>query len=225
MERNVFRQAVFGLWCIVAASVTALMKFLEKQNAICLREILFNHALKQYLSGENRFYHQRLTDPAARMTQDTAQLAKESIHFIGHVLKPVIDITHLTTVLCGRLGVKPVAIFYSFFYFSQISIDNFKRYALHKPLENFTRDQMELEAAVRQRLNAIHTSREQIAFQQGHAREQADTTVIFERLARGARVEATQCALLDTVSSYTLKYGGMMTAFSVLMPNFTQTLR
>ena len=62
-------QAVFGLWCIVAASVTALMKFLEKQNAICLREILFNHALKQYLSGENRFYHQRLTDPAARMTR------------------------------------------------------------------------------------------------------------------------------------------------------------
>ena len=211
-------QASFGLWCILAAAITSSMKFLEKQNAIYLRKIVFEHAMEKYLSKKNRFYHQGLADPSARLTQDAAAFAKECIHIFGHVLKPCIDITHLTAVLCGRIGFKSVAIFYSFFCFSQVSINNFKKHALRKPLKECTRDQMKLEASLRQRLAAIHTSREQIAFQSGQERERMDASRIFRGIVAGSRLEAAQYALLDTVSSYTIKYGGMMAAFSVLIP-------
>jgi len=60
--------------------------------------------------------------------------------------------------------------------------------------------------------------REQIAMQQGTQREFEVVSSEFKEIRRQSKIEDLMYGFIDCIQSYTIKYGGMMCAFSVLTP-------
>ena len=63
----------------------------------------------------------------------------------------------------------------------------------------------------------IHTYREQIALQQGTKRERSSLSAMFTQVVRNEHGMLASKAIIDTLNSYVLKYGGMMCGFSILI--------
>lgn len=212
-------QAMFGLVALGAAGTTALMKFLEKQVALDVRSVLFEHLKQRYLDEATvRYYHQDLPDAAARLTADLEDFSSELVHLVGHFMKPVIDIAHLSAVLFRRIGGINLGVFYAFFYVSNVALKRVRARALLKPLKACAMERTKLQSELRSSLTGLHTYREQIAMQKGTAHELASVDAKFEQIAAETQLENMQYGFVDLVNSYTLKYGGMMCAFSILTP-------
>ncbi|GBG27194.1 ATP-binding cassette sub-family D member 1, partial [Hondaea fermentalgiana] len=213
-------QAQFGLFCVGAAATTAAMKFLEKRVAFNARAILYEHLKARYLDAERlRFYHGDLSDAAARLTVDLEDFSSSLVHGVGHFVKPLIDIVHLSAVMGSRLGLSNLGIFYAYFWFSNWSLKRVRSRALPKPLKECAMERSRLQSELRTSLQNVHGFREQIAMQGGISRERATVDRQFASVRREIDLENQQYAVLDWLSSYTLKYGGMMIAFSILTPN------
>eukprot|EP00512_Aurantiochytrium_limacinum_P001208 CAMPEP_0171490340 /NCGR_PEP_ID=MMETSP0958-20121227/3251_1 /TAXON_ID=87120 /ORGANISM="Aurantiochytrium limacinum, Strain ATCCMYA-1381" /LENGTH=654 /DNA_ID=CAMNT_0012023639 /DNA_START=197 /DNA_END=2158 /DNA_ORIENTATION=+ len=218
--KGLFRaQAMFGLVCMVAAATTASMKFLEKRVAFNVRSIIFEHLKSRYLDPERlRFYHGDLADASARLTTDLDDFATSLVHGVGHFVKPLIDIVHLSAVMGSRLGLGNLSVFYMYFWFSNWSLTRVRSRALPKPLKQCAVDRNRLESELRSSLQGIHNFREQIAMQGGTAHEKASVEQQYKYVKEEIDRENNQYAMLDWLSSYTLKYGGMMVAFSIITP-------
>ena len=211
-------QAIFGCWCMVGAVTTSAMKYLEKRVALSVREILYKDSVERYLDPkELSYYRVDLVDPQARLTTDIEAYSREATHLLGHFFKPTIDVIHLAYVLTQRIGGRSLAIFLSFFYFSNFALTRVKN-SLNKSLKQCAVETAELESALRVRHQKIHDAREQIALQRGTGIELAELQVRFKKLV--AHLEATnrQYCMMDVLTTYILKYGGQMVGFSVLIP-------
>jgi ABC-type uncharacterized transport system fused permease/ATPase subunit len=212
-------QVVFGLWCLVASGTTTMMKVLEKEVALTMRSILFNHLINHYLNQNLGYLHQDLRDASARLTSDLNEFSQEATHVIGHFLKPVIDVVHLTLVMVRRAGARNVAIFYAFFAFADWSMRRIRQRALPKSLKELSSDGQRLESELRTRLARLDHYREQFALQGGTQVEKRSITKAFATLKRHLNQEIASYAVIDVISSYLVKYGGLMTAFSILTPS------
>lgn len=175
-------QAIFGCWCMVGAVTTAAMKYLEKRVSLSVREILYQHSVKQYLDPkELAYFRVDLNDPQARLTTDIERYAKDATHLLGYFLKPSIDVMHLAVVLTQRIGFRSLAIFLSFFYFSNFALTRVKN-SLAKSLKQCAIETQQLESALRIRHQKIHDAREQIALQRGTAIEMSELQSRFKAL-------------------------------------------
>jgi len=76
----------------------------------------------------------------------------------------------------------------------------------------------ELEGELRNRHQKIHDFKEQIAMQKGTEMEKKSITKCFNQLANHVDATNQQYVVLDTVTTYVMKYGGAMVGFSVLIP-------
>ena len=213
-------QAWFGLFCIIASTCTAMMKFLEAQCESCARDILFRYLKERYLDPETlRYYRQELPDAPARLSADLKEFSTTLVHSTGHFLKPLIDVAYLSAVMSKRIGLRQVAIFYGFFWFSDWSINRFRTRALPKSLKQSTIERQELESGIRDNLTRVHHYREQIAMQKGTEQENLAITKQFKEYQRITQFELYMSFALDCVKSYTIKYGGLMCAFSIITPS------
>lgn len=213
-------QAWFGLFCIVASACTAAMKFLEAQCESCARDILFRYLKERYLDPETlRYYRQELPDAPARLSSDLKEFSSTLVHSIGHFLKPLIDVVYLSAVMSKRIGFRQLMIFYTFFWFSDWSINRFRTRALPKSLKQSTVERQELESGMRDNLTRVHHYREQIAMQKGTLEENKTITKQFKEYQKITQFELYMSFVLDCVKSYTIKYGGLMCAFSIITPS------
>jgi ABC-type uncharacterized transport system fused permease/ATPase subunit len=214
------KQAWFSLFCFAAAGSTAVMKFLEKQVALEVRGILFARLKERYLGtdGSRRFFEQDLDDASARLTADLDDFSAELVHLTGHFLKPLIDILYLSAVVGRRIGLFNLGVFYSFFFFSDWSLKRLRARALPHSLKELAVDRNAREARLRGTLAGIHHYREQIAMQGGAAHERAAVDAQYQTIHDTAVRESTMYSVMDAVSGYTLKFGGLMCAFSILTP-------
>lgn len=212
-------QVVFGLTCFVASGTTTAMKVLEKEVALEMRSILFKHLLDRYLDAEKLGYvHIDLRDASARLTVDLQEFSNEATHVLGHFLKPAIDVLHLTVVMCNRAGVRNVAIFYAFFAFVDFAMKRIKQRALERSMKEMATETQFLEAELRTRLGRIDHYREQIALQRGTEMERKQVGNSYSTLHQHLQREIASYALIDVISSYLVKYGGLMVSFSLLTP-------
>ncbi|KAH9262416.1 hypothetical protein BASA82_000518 [Batrachochytrium salamandrivorans] len=213
-------QVRFGLWCLAASGTTTMMKVLEKEVALAMRGILFKHLLSRYLHEAKLGYvHVDLRDASARLTVDLQEFSNEATHVLGHFLKPAIDVAHLTLVMVQKAGAGNVAIFYLFFAFADFSMKRIKQRALARSMKEMATETQALEAELRSRLGRVDHYREQIALQRGTRVERDQITQSFAGLEHHLQQEIASYAILDVISSYLVKYGGLMTAFSILTPS------
>jgi len=213
-------QGVFGLWCMAGAGVTALMKWLEKRVAITLRRLLLERAEERYLNSKtNAFFHvgSKLPDAPARITSDLDQFATESVHMLGYILKPSIDVLNLCFTIGARNGIASLGIFLAFFWVSSITLQRVKS-TMRISLKQRALQTQNLEAAFRDHHNKLHLYREQVALLRGVERERESLRSTFAQLKRHLDGTHASYFLIDVLNSYVLKYGGAMCAYSVLIP-------
>lgn len=93
------------------------MKYLKKRLALSVRFQLFERLRKRFMDPKYlTFYHVKgIEDAPARLTTDLAKLSTESVHVLGHISKPLVDIAFVSYTLWKRLGFLPLASFYGYF--------------------------------------------------------------------------------------------------------------
>jgi ABC-type uncharacterized transport system fused permease/ATPase subunit len=202
---SMFRgQAWFGLWCMAAAVTTSCMKYLEKRIAMSVRRGLYERLLGRYLDANLNFYRLPLGDAASRLTTDLAEFSNELTHTFGFMVKPVIDVTYLTTVLTVRLGVKSMATLYLFIVVAAKSLQRSKQ-LLPRSLKACAIEASQLESLLRTAHDRLHTYREQIALQRGTERERRTLSALFGRVVRNEHEMLRSKAIIDMLNSYVLK--------------------
>jgi ABC-type uncharacterized transport system fused permease/ATPase subunit len=113
-------QGWFGLWCMLAAGCTSLMKYLEKRMAMSVRHALYQRLLANYLDKNLHFYRLPMDDASSRLTSDLAEFSNELTHTVsgrfpphsGSRTEPItVSNTVLTPSLCssGRCGRSSVS--------------------------------------------------------------------------------------------------------------------
>ena len=209
-------QARFGLWCMAAAGCTAVMKYLEARTAMSIRHALYERLLSRYLDDGNNFYRLPMDDAASRLTSDLAVFSDELAHTFGFIIKPAIDVTYLTIVMSLRLGLKSMITLFGFIVVASQSLERAKR-LLPRSLKACALEKSELESGLRTAHDRLHTYREQIALQLGTRRERTSLQRLFGRVVRNEHEMLWSKAIIDTLNSYVLKYGGMMCGFSLLI--------
>ena len=211
-------QSHLGVWFMIAAIATAIMKFLEKRVARSVREIIYDTFLGQYMDeGSLLYYHAGVDDAPARFTNDVEEFSTVAVKTVGHILKPAIDVVYLSGVIANRIGARSLAIFLSFFFVAQKMIGNV-RDAMPRSLKKLSEDKQELEAQLRAHHEQLHAYREQVAMQAGTSTELAALRARHARLLRHQAITANIYTVVDVLNTYVLKYGGAMCGFSVLIP-------
>ena len=211
-------QAKFGLFSIAAAANTMCMKFFQRRVEFSVRDILTRHLVAKYMDERRlSFYNLELDDAPTRLSVDVSLFSEKVTHTLGHALKPIIDVVQLTMTLSQRIGLAPLISFYGFFWASKNLLQRVHR-ILPRSTKRCAIDQRRIEAKFHQHTQRIHSYREQIAFQRGTNRELASLVNCAQTLQKDAF--ATHCAqaFVDFQTNYTLKFGGMMCAYSVLIP-------
>jgi ABC-type uncharacterized transport system fused permease/ATPase subunit len=218
---DMFRgQVKFAFVCMAGAGVTALMKFLEKQVALSLRTVLFDHLVEHWLGSNGLgLVRQEVQDAPARLSSDLADFSAEATHLLGHFLKPMIDVVHLTLIMTRRIGTRNLLIFYAFFVSADQILKRVRARALPYTLKSLSIQGQELESELRDRLSRLHHYREQIAMQAGTQTEKLAVLASYDKLIKHQNKEQASYLFMDVISSYLVKYGGLMTAFSILTPS------
>ena len=218
-------QVTFGLWCMVASATTSLMKYMEKSVALDFRELLYKKLSTQYYSvnkqsGGSVMYglgHQ-LMDCPSRLTTDLKTFSDLVAHEFGHIVKPIIDMSYLTLDLTAQIGPLPLTLFLSFFWWSKNALSK-TRNVLPLKLSELAKNVSEYEAKLSSNAQHVHNYREEISLSQGQENDSKRTKTLFRKLSSLSRVKNMYECSMDCVRSYLLKYGGAMTAFSMLIPN------
>ena len=157
-----------------------------------------------------------MDDAASRLTSDLAVFSDELAHTFGFIIKPAIDVTYLTIVMSLRLGLKSMITLFGFIVVASQSLERAKR-LLPRSLKACALEKSELESGLRTAHDRLHTYREQIALQLGTRRERTSLQRLFGRVVRNEHEMLWSKAIIDTLNSYVLKYGGMMCGFSLLI--------
>eukprot|EP00659_Diplonema_papillatum_P002749 gene2749-4289_t len=212
-------QARLGLTFMVASGATAGMKFFEKRVAISLRHILYSDLLSKYLNDKMAYYHSAaaVSDAPARLTTELEDFCQTAVGVMGHILKPMIDVVHLSFVITRRIGLPSLAIFLTFFAASQKMLKGCFD-ALPRTLKTLAMEKSELEANLRSHHEQLFTYREQIALQGGTAREKEALEKRYFQLQRHQKRIMVTYLVVDVLNNYVLKYGGAMCGFSVMIP-------
>ena len=212
-------QVDLGLWFMAGAVATASMKFLEKRVVLSTRGILYKELLSHYLNENNLYYHsaRKVDDAPSRLTADLEEFTSSAVRTLGHILKPSIDIIHLSIVIAGRIGFAGLAGFLSFFVISQKMLQGVLN-ALPRSLKQISIRKQELEAELRSHHSQLHNYREQIALQDGTDTERETLEKRFKKLHNHQLLTACTYFVVDVLNTYVLKYGGAMCGFSVLIP-------
>eukprot|EP01064_Diplonema_japonicum_P001875 TRINITY_DN11241_c0_g1_i1.p1 TRINITY_DN11241_c0_g1~~TRINITY_DN11241_c0_g1_i1.p1 ORF type:complete len:657 (+),score=205.27 TRINITY_DN11241_c0_g1_i1:47-1972(+) len=218
-EQMFIGQGILGLWFMFGAGATALMKFLEKRVTMSAREILYNHLLDKYLDNQKMYYHMApaVPDTPARLTTDLEDFCTVAVKTTGHILKPSIDVLHLSYVIANRIGIRSLLAFLSFFVVSQKMLQGVHG-ALPKSLKDIAADKQSLEARLRSHHEQLHNYREQVAIQGGTATEKTALAKRYKEISSHQMGTAYSYAIVDVLNTYVLKYGGAMCGFSVLIP-------
>ena len=233
-------QVVFGLWCMLAAATTAAMKFLEKRVALAIHGILYGELRDRCFGGAGaaasrgsalpveqagvRMYRvgTELEDTPARLTTELRALSTDTAKSFGHILKPVVDIVYLTIDLSNSMGFWPLVAFNAFF----VGADRVLRIiggALPTSRKELAAEEGRLNARLRAHHQRAHDFREEIAMQSGVRLEDAACAAAFGATQKHRLKTMWLEALLDVCKAYVIKYGGMMCAFSVLIPTVYTT--
>ena len=188
-------QAEFGVWCMLAALQTALMKFLQRHLTVLVRRELHTDLTARYLAdGQTEAgillpYHaigDTIIDVPSRLTSDVREVADQAVHVFGHMLKPAIDILYVSSQLTSRIGFVPLTTFYAFFFWAQTALARYKA-SLPRGLKEMSRDLATREARLRDHQSRVRERREQIALQGAHAYElmelKEEFTVVEERMS------------------------------------------
>eukprot|EP00939_MAST-03C_sp_MAST-3C-sp1_P000817 g817.t1 len=211
-------QGTFGFFSIAAAANTMCMKFFQRRVEFSVRDILTRHLTRKYMDKKRlSYYHLELDDAPSRLTVDIQQFSEKATHTLGHALKPIIDVVQLTTTLSQRIGLGPLLSFYAFFWASKEILQRVHR-ILPRSMKQCAIDQRRIEAKFQQHTQRIHSYREQIALQKGTTRELNSLMRCARTLQADALTSHVQQAFVDFETNYTLKFGGMMCAYSVLIP-------
>jgi len=212
-------QAKFGCLCFLASFNTAAMKFLEKRCALSVRDILFQYLANKLAADDSTvYYHLTLKDFPARISEELSRFSTRSIHTLGHLLKPSIDVLILSAQLAKNIGALPLAVYYGFFYFAQWSLSRFKSRALPVPLRECTETSLTLENQLHMRATQLEEKREQVALLGATKRERDGLLQDWHTLKQHLVMQHGQNFFVDMVSNYVLKYGGAMCAYSILIP-------
>ena len=170
-------QVTFGLWCMVAAATTSTMKYMEKVVALDFRTILYEKLHSEYFnsnasSGNSVMYNLgfQMTDAPARITSDLKIFSNLVAHEFGHIVKPIIDMSYLTIDLTQQIGIAPLTVFLSFFYWSKTALSK-TRAALPTSMSELSRLEINYEATLTTNAQQIHDFREEISMQNGQKSE------------------------------------------------------
>ena len=188
-----------------------------------IRHALYERLLSRYLDDGNNFYRLPMDDAASRLTSDLAVFSDELAHTFGFIIKPAIDVTYLTIVMSLRLGLKSMITLFGFIVVASQSLERAKR-LLPRSLKACALEKSELESGLRTAHDRLHTYREQIALQLGTRRERTSLQRLFGRVVRNEHEMLWSKAIIDTLNSYVLKYGGMMCGFSLLIEGYPEAL-
>jgi ABC-type uncharacterized transport system fused permease/ATPase subunit len=212
-------QVRFGLWCMLAASWTQLMKYLEKMVAAAVRTIIYSNLHEIYFDEEKlTLYRNQLEDTASRLSGDVREFSDQLAHTFGHVLKPCIDIAYLSYDLSVEIGPFPLVTFFGFFYLTKQALAAVRK-GLPNSLQWYTSEEQRKEAQLSEHHFAIHDYREEISFLGGIEREKDIAMKKFRTVVDHRINSAASFGIVGMLNTYVLKYGGAMCAFSVLIPS------
>lgn len=103
---------------------------------------------------------------------------------------------------------------YAFIIVASKSLQRAKQ-LLPRSLKSCSIEKSELESSLRTAHDRLHTYREQIALQAGTRRERVALSELFKRVVRNEHEMLWSKAIIDTLNSYVLKYGGACRCFLV----------
>jgi len=222
MGRRDFRtmftqQARFGLLCYPAALSNSLMRYFEKKIALEFRSSLTAELLKEYMH-ERTFYQVNTKDVLSNvdqmLTADVDAFCRTLTHIYGHVLKPVLDIGFISYNLIQNIGIPMSASFWLYFL-----VVNTVLSALKPNFSRMVGVKQELEGNYRADHSRVCSYSEEIAFVDGQDREKKILEESYRALTEREDKTLRAHFWKDLLDTYVLKYGGMMLAYSLIIPS------
>eukprot|EP01094_Clydonella_sp_ATCC50884_P023241 TRINITY_DN5522_c0_g2_i2.p1 TRINITY_DN5522_c0_g2~~TRINITY_DN5522_c0_g2_i2.p1 ORF type:complete len:658 (+),score=221.80 TRINITY_DN5522_c0_g2_i2:128-2101(+) len=211
-------QVVFGLWCVPAAAVNALLKFEQSQLSLSIRKKLVARIHEQYM--DNLVYYRasnmgrhRIEDIDQRATQDLKKFSNQVCELYGNLLKPVFEVILLSRTLSAMMGGRQLLFFFAYF----LVASQWLR-AVMPPFSKYAREHQRLEGEFRGHHSRLITYAEEIAFYGGAEREKEIVDESFANIYNLYRKENILKCLMGILDGYVVKYGGSMVAYSMLMP-------
>lgn len=210
-------QARFSLWCFPAAIANSLMKFFEKRIALSFRSQLTDYIHQKYLSRRT-FYQMvnrsELTNLDQRITSDVELFCKSLTFIYGHLLKPTLDVLFLSHQLTNLMGAGNLGAFFLYYFGINQVIT-----AIKPSFSRMVMKKQELEGKFRaDHARVVHFS-EEIAFVEGAKRESVLCDRTFNKLKSHISDTLMTHLWTDVVDSYTMKYGGLMMAYTAIIPS------
>eukprot|EP01088_Endostelium_zonatum_P010663 TRINITY_DN241_c0_g1_i1.p1 TRINITY_DN241_c0_g1~~TRINITY_DN241_c0_g1_i1.p1 ORF type:complete len:669 (+),score=158.34 TRINITY_DN241_c0_g1_i1:80-2086(+) len=211
-------QAVFGLYCVPAAIVNALLHFESHKLSLAIRESLVKHVHTKYLDNNLTYYklsnlNRNRTDVDQRVSNDITRFSREITVLYGNLLKPCLEIVVISRALAKLMGFRQLVGFFLYFAISAVWL----KFCM-PPFARMTSLTQKLEGDFRTHHNRIITRSEEIAFYGGANREKEIVNDSFRGLKTVLNKHyLLQCAT-SILDSYVIKYGGTMFAYSMLIP-------
>lgn len=208
-------QMQFGLWCVPGAVATTLLKLEQNRLALSLRTRLARHVHEQYYRV---FYRassvgRTLDTLDQRATADIAELSEKLTKLYGNVLKPTLEVMLYSYRLGQMIGPRELSFFFLYFVVSSAWLQ-----LVMPPFGKLTAEQQKLEGELRHHHSRLLAHAEEIAFSNGGAREKELAEAALQRISRRANTVHLLRSFVGMLDSYTVKYGGSMAAFTVMMP-------
>eukprot|EP00793_Prasinoderma_coloniale_P000611 PRCOL_00003760-RA len=212
----IYKQQVdFGLICIPAAVATTLLKLEANQLTLSLRETLARYVHDRYYRV---FYRascvgHTLDTLDQRATADVAELAEKVTKLYGNVLKPTLEVALYSYRLSRMIGPAELSVFFLYFVASSSWLQ-----LIMPPFGKLTAEQQRLEGELRGHHSRLLTHAEEIAFCGGGEREKELADTALKKISRQANVVHLLRSCVGVLDSYSVKYGGTMAAFSMMLP-------
>lgn len=211
-------QAIFGLWCVPASIVNALLHYENSSLAFSVRQTLVEYAHKLYF-GDLVFYraanlgNSKIEDVDQRVTQDVKKFSSQLSEVYGNLLKPILEVIFISRSLAKLMGGKQLAVFFIFFAIA----GQFLKFIM-PPFSALTAETQAREGEFRSHHHRIIAHSEEIAFYGGGDRERTIINKSFGKVQSIIRNMYIKQAAMNVIDQYLVKYGAAMVAYSMMMP-------
>ena len=215
-------QVVFSLWCMPAALVNSLLHLETSTIALAIRSRLMRHMHRMYLSN-NTFFRikslvgvgesKQLDNVDQRITNDLEEFTKNLAELYGNLFKPIVEVLALSRALSQMMGAGQLAAFFGYFYATSVwkglVMPNFSA---------LTAQSQKLEGDLRTHESGVIRHAEEVAFYRGGERELAIGEGHYKNILKLQNKVFSYRFLVGILDSYSVKYGGTMMAYTMLLP-------
>lgn len=211
-----FRQIlILGLYSLPSAIVNSSLDHLNKLLGLYFRENLTKYFHSKYLS--NMCFYQitnldnRIQNPDQIFTNDLEKWAYSLSNLYSNFSKPVLDIVLFSRKLSETLGYEGPLLMIGWYVISGIIIK-----FIAPPFGKLTAIEQTLEGEFRACHSALITHSEEIAFYKGNKWEQKRINETFNELVSHIKSIYTKKLYMGVIDSMTVKYGAVMTGYTIL---------